>query len=172
MDQITIYTDGSSRGNPGPGGWAAIIIKNNDGGESKVKSQKFQVVEIGGREDKTTNNRMEMSAVINALKNTPTDAMIEIHSDSEYMIKGITEWVYNWQKNGWRTRDKKDVLNQDLWQEMLTEVEKRNVEWMKVAGHSGHKYNDRCDVLATSMADNKNIKLFQGSRKEYEEFLK
>ena len=153
-EKIIIYTDGSSKGNPGPGGFAAIIIK-----EGKVR-------EIGGREEMTTNNRMEMKAVIEGLKNTPPvrqaqgkEVLIEIHADSEYVIKGATLWIKNWQKNNWRTKAKKDVLNRDLWEEMLTELEKRNVSWQKVVGHSGHEMNDRCDEIATSFADGTPVSL-------------
>ena len=149
MEKIIIYTDGSSKGNPGPGGFAAIIIK-----EGKVR-------EIGGREEKTTNNRMEMKAVIEALRLTPfaQDESVEIHTDSEYVLKGATLWIKNWQKNNGRTKAKKDVLNRDLWEEMLVELEKRNVTWQKVVGHSGHEWNDRCDEIATSFADGGRVSL-------------
>ena len=159
MEINTIYTDGSSRGNPGPGGWGAIII-----GDHKVR-------EIGGRVEKTTNNRMEMTAVIEALKTLREDASAEVHTDSEYLLKGITEWVYKWQANGWKTKDKKEVLNQDLWEHLIKEVEKRNtngyISWEKVQGHSGHKFNDRCDEIATGFADGKRVGLFNGLKKEY-----
>jgi ribonuclease HI len=167
-DKFVIYTDGSSRGNPGPGGWAAIIIENNN---SKIPNYKFQIPEIkeiGGGEERTTNNRMELKAVIEALKNIPDIAEVKIYTDSEYLMKGITIWIKKWQKNNWRTKNKKPVLNQDLWQELLAETEKRKVEWKKVLGHSGHKLNDRCDEIATSFADGKNIDLYEGSKKNYE----
>src|SRR3989344_9214500 len=149
MEKIIIYTDVSSKGSPGPGGFAAIIIK-----EGKVR-------EIGGREEKTPNNRMEMKAVIEALRLTPfaQDESVEIHTDSEYVLKGATLWIKNWQKNNWRTKAKKDVLNRDLWEEMLVELEKRNVTWQKVVGHSGHEWNDRCDEIATSFADGTPVSL-------------
>ena len=125
------------------------------------------VKEIGGREEKTTNNRMEMMAAIKALKNTPKNSEIEIFSDSEYLINGITKWIINWQKNNWKTKNKKQVLNKDLWQELLAEVEKRNVEWEKVLGHSGHEFNERCDEIATSFADGIKVDLFEGSKGSY-----
>jgi len=152
MEKIIVYTDGSSKGNPGPGGWAAIISS-----QQLVAS----IQEIGGREEMTTNNRMEMRAVIEALRLTPfaQDESVEIHTDSEYVLKGATLWIKNWQKNNWRTKAKKDVLNRDLWEEMLVELEKRNVEWKKVAGHSGHEWNDRCDEIATSFADGTHVSL-------------
>lgn len=149
MDKIKIYTDGSSRGNPGPGGWAAVII---EGSEDKIK-------EVGGREENTTNNKMEMRAAIESLKETKENSEIEIYTDSEYLMKGITLWIHNWQKNNWKTKDKKDVLNKDLWLSLLAETSKRKVEWKKVAGHSGDKWNERCDEIATSFADNKRVTL-------------
>ena len=160
MNKIIIYTDGSSRGNPGPGGFGAIIFS-----EKLVK-------EIGGREDKTTNNRMEMMAAIEALKNIPSNFIIEVNSDSEYLIKGITIWIKGWQKNNWRTKDKREVLNKDLWEKLLVETEKRTVEWKKVLGHSGHEFNDRCDEIATSFADGLHVLLYDGSKSEYNLFHK
>jgi ribonuclease HI len=157
---ITIYTDGSSKGNPGPGGWAAVI-------EYRDTNNQLQIKEIGGRENHTTNNRMEMRAVIEAMKTVPMESELEMYSDSEYLIKGITEWVYKWQANGWKTKDKRGVLNQDLWEQMIGEAEKRNVSWLKVEGHSGHKFNDRCDKLATGFADGKEVKLYNGPTEKY-----
>lgn len=158
MDKIIIYTDGSSRGNPGPGGFGAIIF---DG--EKIK-------EVGGREEKTTNNRMEMMAAIIALKNTSENSSIEVNSDSEYLINGITKWVVNWQKNNWRTKDRREVLNKDLWEELLTQIGKRTVEWKKVLGHSGHELNDRCDEIATGFADGLLLKLYDGQKSGYNLF--
>src|SRR3989344_1553982 len=110
MPKFTIYTDGASRGNPGPGGWASIIFSENKGGQGS------QVKEIGEREERTTNNRMEIMAAIGGLKKLPEGAEAEIYTDSEYLLKGITKWIFNWQKNNWRTKDKRVVLNQDLWE--------------------------------------------------------
>jgi len=163
MNKIVIYTDGSSKGNPGPGGWAAIIFDGKN------------VKEIGGREEKTTNNRMEITAVIEALrfallaygKQTPE---IEVYTDSEYLINGITTWIKNWQKNDWRTKNKKAVLNKDLWEKLSAKTEGRNIKWEKVLGHSGHKFNDRCDEIATSFADGFNIFLYKGSKSNYDLF--
>ncbi len=161
MQNFIIYTDGSSRGNPGPGGWGVIITK------ALRQAQGDFVTEIGDREENTTNNRMEMRAVIEGLKNTPEGSKVEIHTDSEYLIKGATIWIKNWQKNNWRTKDKKPVLNQDLWQELLDEQEKKDVSWQKVLGHSGDRYNDRCDEIATSFADGKKIALYSGPENNY-----
>jgi ribonuclease HI len=157
---ITIYTDGSSRGNPGKGGWGAIIICNDEISNSQFPISKIK--EIGGREEKTTNNRMEMMAAIEALNYVQknfTDNEIEIYADSEYVIKGITIWIKNWQKNNWRTKDKREVLNKDLWQKLLEATEAKNIEWKKVAGHSGHEQNERCDEIATGFADGLDIEL-------------
>lgn len=166
--KYTIYTDGSSRGNPGPGGFGAII-------EERDTSDKARIKEIGEREENTTNNRMEMRAAIEALRMLPENfadageinVRVEIHSDSEYLINGITVWIKNWQKNNWRTKNKRGVLNKDLWQELLIETEKRKVEWKKVLGHSGHELNDRCDEIATSFADGKKVALYNGSKDGY-----
>ena len=166
-----IYTDGSSRGNPGPGGWGVIIIENNnDSSKQLVVSSK--VKEMGGRESRTTNNRMEMRAVIEALKFLSrtvldTNIEVEVHIDSEYVMKGATLWIKNWLKNNWKTKNKKPVLNQDLWQELLFQMEARKVSWKKVLGHSGHKYNERCDAIATSFADAEKIKLYDGEKSLY-----
>ncbi|MDO8424216.1 MAG: ribonuclease HI [bacterium] len=170
---ITIYTDGSSRGNPGPGGWAAII----DDGET--------LKEIGGREDHTTNNRMELTAAIRSLefainnfssKGGPANpgggqfSRIQINTDSEYLMKGITLWIKNWQLKGWKTAGRKPVLNQDLWQALLAQTEGKSVEWQYVAGHSGHDANERCDEIATMFADSLKPDLYHGSRNSYSHF--
>ena len=154
---ITIYTDGSSRGNPGPGGWGAIIL------------DEVRVVELGGREDHTTNNRMELTAAIKALEfvsQLSTENCV-LFTDSEYVMKGITEWIAGWQKRGWRTAAKKAVLNQDLWQKLLLVSDGKVIDWKYVPGHSGHEYNDRCDEIATAYADDLNITLYNGPRDSY-----
>ncbi len=156
---IIIYTDGSSKGNPGPGGFGAIII---DG--EKVK-------EIGGREENTTNNRMEMMAAIKALELIQELTLeLEIHTDSTYLLNGITKWIFGWQKNNWRTKNKKEVLNKDLWEKLFIETQKRKVEWKKVLGHSGHELNERCDEIATSFADGENVALYKGLKSGYKAF--
>ncbi len=159
MNKIIIYTDGSSKGNPGSGGFGAIIVDGEN------------VREIGGREEKTTNNKMEMMAAIEALKymskNFADTESIEVHTDSEYLMKGITIWIKNWQKNNWRTKNKKEVLNKDLWEKLLEETSKRKIEWKKVLGHSGHEFNERCDEIATSFADDKKVDLYEGPKEGY-----
>jgi ribonuclease HI len=149
MKQFTIYTDGSSRGNPGPGGWAAIIIEGKG------------VRELGGREEHTTNNRMELKAAIEGLKAVPTGSKVVLNADSEYVVKGITLWIKGWIAKNWRTAAKKRVLNQDLWQELLEATEGKDIQWKVVLGHSGVAQNERADVIATSFADNVPIRLRQ-----------
>jgi ribonuclease HI len=143
---IEIFTDGSSLGNPGPGGWGTVIIANG----------KF-LGQFGGYESHTTNNRMELMAVIGALKYINEEHKNEeiiIHADSAYVLGGVTSWIANWEKNGWRTANKKEVMNQDLWKELiaLIRVFDGKLKWQKVKGHSGHVYNDRADEVATGFA--------------------
>lgn len=154
---ITIYTDGASRGNPGPGGWGAIILDD------------VRAVELGGGEAHTTNNRMELMGAIKALEYVGrlSPDKIELHTDSEYVMKGMTEWISGWQKRGWKTASKKPVLNQDLWQELLLVSEDKEISWQYVAGHSGHDLNERCDEIATSFADDLSTPLYNGERKSY-----
>lgn len=161
MEKIICYTDGSSRGNPGPGGWGAIVVIGND------------VVEIGGRDDKTTNNRMELSAVVGALRKVgKTENTISIFTDSTYVVKGITAWIFGWKKNGWKTGAKADVLNKDLWQELDEVSSGKKIEWNIVKGHAGISANERVDVIATSYADDEvggggGLRLFSGSLRDY-----
>ncbi len=157
--EIQIYTDGSSLGNPGPGGWGVVIISSMQKVESS-KEEKDQIIkELGGFEKNTTNNRMELQAVIEALKYLRKSDFLNIKevticADSSYVLSGITSWVYNWENNGWRTANKKEVLNQDLWKEMIGLVRSIDIKinWEKVKGHSGHVYNDRADEIATTKA--------------------
>lgn len=147
QNKLEIFTDGSSLGNPGPGGWGAVVVS-----DGKI------IYELGGYDKQTTNNRMELQAVIESLKyiSHKSDLYEEvvIHADSAYVLGGITLWVFSWEKNGWRKADKKPVLNQDLWQELLTLTRsyKGKIAWAKVKGHSGHVYNERADVIATTCA--------------------
>jgi ribonuclease HI len=148
-----IFTDGSSRGNPGPGGWGAILLTDKD------------VIELGGREDHTTNNRIELMAAIRALEKASGD--ITVHSDSKYVIQGITEWVSNWKRNGWKTAGRKSVVNQGLWEELDTLASSLKVRWVHVEGHSGHPGNERCDEIATSFADGEDAHLYSGPKAKY-----
>lgn len=157
---ITIYTDGSSRGNPGPGGWGAIVIGDNE------------VVELGGGDSHTTNNKMELTAAIKSLefvgaKSSNFSQEIIINTDSEYVMKGITTWIHGWQKKGWKTANKKPVLNQDLWQKLLDVSEGRNIAWKYVAGHSGVPLNERADEIATTFADTLMPVLYNGPKDKY-----
>ena len=177
--KIIIFTDGSSRGNPGPGGWGAIVIYSvNDDRESKVESRKLKVTELGGREDHTTNNRMEIAAALAALsfvEKRKIEGPIEVHTDSAYLLQGITGWVYGWEKNGWKTKTGDDVLNQDLWKQLGALVfrlkQKHVLDWKKVGGHIGLLGNERADEIATNAADKSQQILFVGSLADYEQLI-
>ncbi len=137
MKKIKIYTDGACSGNPGPGGWGAVLVY---GAHEK---------DISGHEDDTTNNRMEMKAAIEALKSLKEPCDVELYTDSKYVKDGITEWVNTWLTNDWRTANKKPVKNADLWQELVHETGRHMVRWHWVKGHDGHIENERADKLAT-----------------------
>ena len=134
--RIEIFTDGACLGNPGPGGWAAIL--RNDGIEK----------EITGGERATTNNRMELMDAIRALEALKTRSKIILHTDSRYVMDGITQWLARWKTNGWKTSDKKPVKNGDLWRELETQAARHDIEWRWVRSHSGHDENERVDKLA------------------------
>ena len=134
---INIWTDGACSGNPGPGGWGALIKYDNS------------TKEISGSEKNTTNNRMEMMAVIEALKYIDTDSKINIYTDSKYVKEGITNWITGWKKNNWKISKKNDVKNKDLWVELDILSQKHNISWNWVKGHSGNIENDIADKLAT-----------------------
>ncbi|MEG1547716.1 MAG: ribonuclease HI [Clostridia bacterium] len=137
MKKITIYTDGACSGNPGPGGWAAVLIYS--------ENQK----EISGAESHTTNNRMELTAAAMALEALKESCEVDLYTDSAYLCKGFNDgWLYNWQRNGWKTGAKKDVENQDLWKLLLALTRTHSVTWHKVKGHSDNSFNNRCDELA------------------------
>ena len=139
MKNVEIYTDGACSGNPGMGGWGAILVYN---GREK---------EICGSEAQTTNNRMELTAVIEALKALKEPCSVTLTTDSKYVCDAINqEWVYNWKRNGWRKADKKPALNVDLWEELLALLEKHSVKFVWVKGHNGNAYNERCDKLAVN----------------------
>jgi len=147
-EKITIYTDGAAKGNPGKAGWGAVIIFNND---------ELKVIEIGGNKDYATNNQMELTAPIEALKyvknNFNHGVGVEVISDSKYVILGITEWIFNWQKNNWRNAEKKPVVNRELWEELYELTQELKSKWTYVKGHNEDKYNDRADLIATSFAE-------------------
>jgi ribonuclease HI len=133
---VEIYSDGACRGNPGPGGWGAILRFN------EVEKELF------GGEAATTNNRMELTAVIRALEALKQASRVRVYTDSQYVQKGIKEWIHGWKRNGWKTSDKKDVKNKDLWIELDELRKKHEIEWHWVKGHDGHVENERADRLA------------------------
>lgn len=141
MTKVEMFTDGACRGNPGPGGWGVLIRS----GEREK--------ELCGGEPLTTNNRMELLAAIRGLQALSRPCHVLLHTDSMYVRDGITKWVHNWRRNGWRTSDKKPVKNAELWQELCAAAERHRVDWRWVRGHSGHAENERVDVLACAAAD-------------------
>ncbi len=138
---VEIFTDGACSGNPGPGGWGAVLVSGSHERELS-----------GGKAD-TTNNRMEMTAAIMALTALKRPSKIRLHTDSNYLKDGITRWLKNWKANGWRTADRKPVKNQDLWQKLEQAVERHDVHWRWVRGHSGHNGNERADGLARAACE-------------------
>lgn len=134
--QIEIYTDGACSGNPGKGGWGAVML------------YKDHQKKINGFCRNTTNNRMELTAVIESLKHVKKPLPVKIYTDSKYVMDGITKWINSWKKNGWKTADKKPVKNNDLWEELDLECQKHQINWQWVKGHNGNKYNEIADNLA------------------------
>ncbi|QCI63538.1 ribonuclease HI [Phreatobacter stygius] len=137
-NRVEIFTDGACSGNPGPGGWGAILRYGD-----KVK-------ELSGGEPETTNNRMELMAAISALEAINRTSAIDLHTDSQYVKNGIMTWIHSWKRNGWRTADKKPVKNADLWQRLDQARDRHDVTWHWVKGHAGHDENERADELARS----------------------
>ena len=139
MKTVTIYTDGACSGNPGPGGWGAILVY---GGHRR---------ELSGGEGCTTNNRMELTAVIEALRALNQPCQVELYSDSKYVVDALEKgWVYGWKRNGWRKKDKKPALNPDLWEQLLAELDRHQVRFHWVRGHADNPENNRCDQLAVA----------------------
>ena len=141
MKTVEVFTDGGCRGNPGPGGWGAVLLF----GEHER--------ELKGSEHATTNNRMELLAAISALEALSESCRVVLTTDSTYVKDGITKWIRNWKANGWRTAAKKPVKNQDLWQKLDAECARHQVEWCWVKGHAGHPGNERADSLANTAMD-------------------
>lgn len=136
MSKVVIYTDGACQGNPGPGGWAALLMyKDNE----KM---------LQGGEDDTTNNRMELKACVEALKKLKGKQTVDLWTDSQYVKKGVTEWSHGWVRNGWKNANRKPVKNKDLWEKLLEVAKKHDVKWHWVKGHSGHELNERVDQAA------------------------
>jgi len=156
---IVTFTDGAAKGNPGPGGWAAVIV-TPDG----------SVRELGGGSPHTTNNRMELSGPIEALAHLKAiPGTVAVYTDSTYVIRGITEWVPSWQRRGWRTTEGKDVLNRELWERLWALVQNRTeaIEWHYIRGHIGIPGNERVDEIANAFALNRNPRLFNGPIADY-----
>jgi ribonuclease HI len=141
LTKVEIFTDGACKGNPGPGGWGAVI---RSGTHEK---------ELSGGEALTTNNRMELMAAIEGLNALKRPCQVVLTTDSNYVKDGITKWVFGWQKNGWKTADKKPVKNADLWQALVEATRRHRIEWHWVKGHAGHPENDRADRLASDAAE-------------------
>lgn len=154
-NKVTIFTDGSSRGNPGPGGFGYIAIYPNATGEMRVE-------EGGGEENPTTNNRMELMAVIKAFERFDEKHFL-VYLDAAYVLNGITKWVFGWQKNGWKTSTKEPVSNEDLWKRLIAATDGKNIVWKLLKGHAGIAGNERCDEIATGRAK----ELFNGKLSEY-----
>lgn len=136
LPAVDIYTDGACSGNPGPGGWGAII------------EYQAATTDLSGGDSLTTNNRMEMSAAIQALQALPLRCQVTLYTDSMYLRDGVSRWMENWKKNGWKTADKKPVKNQDLWLELDNLLKQHDISWQWVKGHAGHPQNERADALA------------------------
>ncbi|HRP87638.1 MAG TPA: ribonuclease HI [Gammaproteobacteria bacterium] len=141
MTRVEAWTDGACRGNPGPGGWGALL---RSGGHER---------ELNGAEGMTTNNRMELTAAIRALESLKRPCIVDLYTDSQYVRGGITEWLAGWKRNGWRTSGRQPVKNQDLWQALDAAAARHQVRWHWVKGHSGHPENDRADALANAAID-------------------
>lgn len=136
QSRVVIYTDGACSGNPGPGGWGAILTFGD------------REKEMSGGEENTTNNRMELMAAISALEGLKRPCQVDLYTDSSYVKNGITKWIHGWMKNGWKTASKKPVKNTEHWKRLLTALQPHNVNWHWIKGHSGHPENERADELA------------------------
>lgn len=155
-EKALIFTDGAAKGNPGRGGYGVVI------------SHAGTIIEIGGFKQHTTNNEMELKAVVEALKViVPKKVLVEIYTDSKYVVEGANGWVFGWAKNGWVTKAKTDVLNKDLWQELLPLLGKVEIVWHKIPGHSGLAGNERADVIASTFAEKGTFDLYTGAQADY-----
>lgn len=159
MQETIIYCDGSAIGNPGPGGWGAVLLSGKE------------VIELGASAPHTTNNKMELSAAIKSLEHTSKNEKVILKTDSRYVINGITKWVHGWEKNGWKTAQKEEVLNQELWKELRKITKELKVTFEHVKAHVGIDLNERVDMIANGFARNEKVELFKGSEVEYKKFL-
>lgn len=156
MEKIKIFTDGAAKGNPGPGGYGAVFLLGD------------KVLEMGARKDLTTNNEMELTAVVEALKNLPDETEeVEIYSDSSYVIEGATSWIFGWVKNGWKTKTGSDVFHREVWEELFKLLQKVKVNWHKVPGHVGIIGNERADKIASDFGERREVKLYDGFKGDY-----
>lgn len=151
----TIFTDGAAKGNPGPGGYGAVVALGDT------------VHELGEAKALTTNNEMELRAVVAALSVVPDGATVEVYTDSKYVVEGATRWVFGWLKNGWKTKSGGDVLHKEVWQKLHTELQRVKVKWHKVPGHVGIIGNERADTIASDLGAGKPVTLYQGPRSGY-----
>lgn len=156
MKTVKIFTDGAAKGNPGPGGYGAVLLLGD------------KVLEVGAGKKLTTNNEMELRAVVEALKNVPdTKVVAEIYTDSKYVVEGATGWTFGWMKNGWKTKTGGEVSHKELWQELILLLKKVKVEWHKVPGHVGIIGNERADTIASDFGEAKKVTLYHGLRNGY-----
>ena len=164
MKKTIIFTDGASRGNPGPGGWGTIIVTESGSGT--------KVTEFGGAEARTTNNRMELQAVLEGLvfvggQADQNSGQIIIYTDSSYVLRGATEWLAGWQNKNWITSTKTEVLNRDIWEALAQVMVGKKIDWQLLSGHVGVAGNERADKIATAFADNKKFELYSGPIEKY-----
>lgn len=167
LSEVHIYIDGAARGNPGPAGWGAVLFFSDD-----------KIIELGGASKHATNNQMELTAALEALRfcsaKNPS-LVVHMHTDSTYVLKGITGWVFAWEKNGWKTKTGNPVSNRDLWEALLPLVymygKTNTLVWEKVSGHAGDFGNEMADTIATSFADGEMRSLYRGGKSEYEELF-
>lgn len=161
VEKVVIFTDGACSGNPGPGGWAAVLV-----------SPLGKVLELGGAAAHTTNNKMELMATVEALSALTrmkklTTREISLYTDSKYVIQGITQWIYGWKKNGWKNSTGQDVSNREIWEPLHELAEQFEIDWLYVPGHSGYPGNERCDEIAVAFAKGYAIDLFAGKKEDY-----